>query len=354
MTFIDLRSDTVTRPNEAMRRAMATAEVGDDVLGEDPTIRQLEEEAAEAVGYEASLFVPSGTMGNEIALHLHGRPGGEVLCESRSHVVLLEMGGMSALSGLMPHVIATESGLLDAADVERAIAPNVSFRSRSAVLVVENTHNMAGGRVSDRARLEALLGVARAHGLAAHLDGARIFNAAQALATDVADLARGFDSLMFCLSKGLGAPVGSMLCGSREFVQEARRVRKLFGGGMRQVGVLGAAGLVALREGPAGLADDHARARWLAEELACVPGIVLDPATVETNILIFGIGRDFVGGALPAAGLTAEFIARLRGAGVLASPVSADRARLVTHRDVAQADVELAARRIAAAAGPSA
>ncbi len=346
---IDLRSDTVTRPDEAMRRAMAVAEVGDDVLGEDPTVRGLEEEAAEAMGCEASLFVPSGTMGNQIALHLHRRSGGEVLCESRSHVLLSEMGAMAALSGMIPKPIASEDGRLDPAAVEAAIAPEVSYRSRSAVLVVENTHNFAGGRVSARPLLDALLAVARRHGLPVHLDGARLFNAAEALGVEPASLAQGFDSVMFCLSKGLGAPVGSMLCGSRAFVHEARRVRKMLGGGMRQVGVLAAAGRVALREGPGRLAADHANARWLAGELAAVPGIEIDPGAVQTNILVFRVGEPFFDGAPTPRGPSAEFLTRMRGAGVLGSPVDFEHARLVTHRDVSRQDVELAARRIAAA-----
>jgi threonine aldolase len=336
-----------------MRAAMATAEVGDDVLGEDPTVRGLEEEAAEAMGCEASLFVPSGTMGNQIALHLHRRSGGEVLCESRSHVLLSEMGAMAALSGMIPKPIVSADGRLDPAAVEAAIAPEVSYRSRTAVLVVENTHNFAGGRVSARPLLDALLAVARRHGLPAHLDGARVFNAAEALAVEPSALAQGFDSVMFCLSKGLGAPVGSMLCGSRTFVHEARRVRKMLGGGMRQVGVLAAAGLVALREGPARLAADHANARWLADELAALPTLDIDPAGVETNILVFRVKDELFRGAPPAAGAAAEFLIRLRAAGVLASPVDAERVRLVTHRDAPRKDVEIAARRIAGAALPA-
>lgn len=344
---VDLRSDTVTRPDEAMRRAMAAAEVGDDVLGEDPTVRLLELEAAEALGFEAALFVPSGTMGNQIALHLHRQSGGEVLCEARSHVLVSEMGAMAALSGMIPKPIAVADGLLTPEAVEAAVSPAGGFASRSAVLVVENTHNFAGGRVAARPRVDALLAVARRHGLAAHLDGARIFNAATALGCAAAELAAGFDSAMFCLSKGLGAPVGSVLCGSRAFVAEARRVRKMLGGGMRQAGVLAAAGLVALREGPARLVDDHVHARWLAAELAALPGLGVDPAATETNIVLVRVTRAFVGDG--TASLTSGFVTRLRAAGVLASPVDAEHARLVTHRDVSRADVELAARRIAGA-----
>lgn len=343
---IDLRSDTVTRPDAEMRRAMATAEVGDDVYGEDPTVRRLEEQAAAAMGCAAALFVPSGTMGNEIALHLHARPGSEVICDSRSHIVQYEVAGMAALSGLMPRALPTADGLLDPAAVERAVAPDLSYRARTGLLAIENSHNMGGGRVYDRPRLDALLAVARRHRLPVHLDGARIFNAAVALGSTAAALAAGCDSVMFCLSKGLGAPVGSLLCGGADFIVEARRVRAMFGGGMRQVGVLAAAGLVALRHGPARLADDHAHARILARALASVPGLKIDPAEVVTNIVVFGVAADFFGGAPRPDGAAAELIATLRARGVLASAVDADHLRLVTHRDAGPEAVALAAERI--------
>jgi threonine aldolase len=349
--WIDLRSDTVTRPNAEMRRAMAEAEVGDDVYGEDPTVSRLEAEAAAAVGYEAALFVPTGTMGNEIALHLHGRPGSELICDALSHVMLLEMGAMAALSGLLAKAIATADGRLDPAAVEAAVAPTAGFRSRTRVLVVENSNNIAGGSVYDRPHLEALLAVARRHGLAAHLDGARIFNAAVALATPVAPLAAGFDSLMFCLSKGLGAPVGSMLCGGRDFIAEARRVRKMFGGGMRQAGVIAAAGLVALRRGPAHLAIDHEHAALLARAVAELPGVDFDPAAMRTNILVFRVTAATLGGAVPPEGPAAGFLARLKAAGVLGSPAGPDRIRLVTHRDVGRAGIDRAIEGLRRAAG---
>jgi threonine aldolase len=331
MDWIDLRSDTVTRPDAEMRRAMAEAEVGDDVFEEDPTVARLEEEAAAAVGMEASLFVPSGTMGNQVALHLHGRPGGEVICDAASHVVNYEMGGMAAISGLVPRTLASPQGLLDPAAVEAVIAPHVSYRSRTVLVAVENSHNMAGGTVYDRPHLERILAVAKRHGLPVHMDGARIFNAATALGVSVPALTAGFDSLMFCLSKGLGAPVGSLICGRRELVKEARRVRKMLGGGMRQVGVLAAAGLVALRKGPARLAEDHEHAKLLAKAVAEVPGVDLDPASVRTNIVIFGVGA-------PAG----PFLDRLKESGVLAVPVGPERVRFVTHRDVSRAQVDKA------------
>jgi threonine aldolase len=343
MDWIDLRSDTVTRPDDEMRRAMAEAEVGDDVFGEDPTVLRLEEEAAAAVGMEAALFVPSGTMGNQIALHLHGRPGGEVICDSLSHIVNYEMGAMAALSGLLPRTLPSIQGLLDPAAVEAAIAPDVSYRARTVLIAVENSHNMAGGTLYERPRLEAILDVARHHRLPVHFDGARVFNAALALGTTVPALSAGFDSLMFCLSKGLGAPVGSLICGGRAFVQEARRVRKMLGGGMRQVGVLAAAGLIALRKGPARLAEDHENAARLARALAEIPGIELDPATVRTNIVIFRL--------TPEIGPAMDFLGRLKEAGVLGVPVSRDQVRLVTHRDVSRERVDEAIGKIRSVVG---
>ncbi|HKV12255.1 MAG TPA: low specificity L-threonine aldolase [Thermoanaerobaculia bacterium] len=343
MDWIDLRSDTVTRPDEEMRRAMAEAEVGDDVFGEDPTVLRLEEEAAAAVGLEAALFVPSGTMGNQIALHVHGRPGGEVICDTLSHIVSYEMGAMAALSGLLPRALPSPQGLLEPAAVEAAINPDVSYRARTVLIAVESSHNMAGGTLYDRPRLEAILEVARRHRLPVHFDGARVFNAALALGTTVPALSAGFDSLMFCLSKGLGAPVGSLICGSRSFVQEARRVRKMLGGGMRQVGVLAAAGRVALRKGPARLAEDHENAARLAQALAEIPGIELDPATVRTNIVIFRL--------TPETGPAMDFLGRLKEAGVLGVPVSRDQVRLVTHRDVSRERVDEAIGKIRSVVG---
>ncbi len=329
--MIDLRSDTVTRPDAEMRRAMAEAEVGDDVWGEDPTVKVLEEEGAQAMGQESALFVPSGTMGNQIALHLHGRPGHEVICEASSHIYVFELGALATISGLLPRLVPSRDGRLDPAAVEAAYQPPHGFTTPSGVLVVENTHNLAGGVVSDRPRLEALLAVAKRLGLPVHLDGARIWNAAVALGTTPAVLAAGFDSVMFCLSKGLGAPVGSLLAGESRFIQEARRVRKMLGGGMRQVGVLAAAGLLALRKGPARLADDHAHARRLAEALAERGDFEIDPAAVETNIVIFRV-----------RGAAAETITKLRERGVLASQMGFDRVRLVTHRDIAAPEIERA------------
>lgn len=344
---IDLRSDTVTKPDDEMRRAMATAEVGDDAYGEDPTVAVLEAEGAAAVGQEAALFVPSGTMGNQIALHLHGGPGREVICDAASHILHHEMGALAALSGLLPIPLPSADGLLDPAAVEAAVAPDLPYRSRTGLIEVENTHNLAGGTVADRPRLEALIAVARRHGLPIHLDGARLFNAAATLGVSAASLGAGFDSVMFSLSKGLGAPVGSLLCGSRAFVHEARRVRKMLGGGMRQVGVLAAAGLVALRQGPALLPVDHANAARLAVALAELPGVELDPRQVRTNIVIFGVTSDFFGGATPPAGTAEAFLERARARGVLGAAVTRHRVRFVTHRDVPRPAIEAAIERLA-------
>ena len=335
--MIDLRSDTVTRPSAEMRRAMAEAEVGDDVYGEDPTVAKLEEEAAAALGFEASVFVPSGTMGNQIALHLHGKPGFEVICDALSHVFRFEMGGMAALSGLMPRTLVSPRGLLDPAEVEAVIERDPTFHACTGLLAVENTHNIAGGVVYDRPRLESLLDVARRNGLPVHLDGARIFNAAVALGTSAAALAQGFDSVMFCLSKGLGAPVGSMLCGPRGFIRDARRVRKMLGGGMRQAGVIAAAGLIALRKGPGRLAEDHENARRLALVLAELPGVEIDPALVQTNIVLCRIS---------GPGRAAGFLDRLQENGVLASYVSAGEVRFVTHLDATGPQIDEAIERI--------
>jgi threonine aldolase len=336
MDWIDLRSDTVTKPDAEMRRAMAEAEVGDDVFGEDPTVLRLEEEAAAAVGMEAALFVPSGTMGNQIALHLHGRPGGEVICDTMAHIIHYEIGAMAALSGLLPRAIPSPGGLLDPAQVEAAIMPDLSYKARTVLIEVENSHNLAGGTVYERPRLEAILDVARRHRLPVHFDGARVFNAAAALGVSVASLAAGFDSLMFSLSKGLGAPLGSLLCGRRDFIHEARRVRKMFGGGMRQVGIVAAAGLIALRKGPARLPEDHENAARLARAVSEMPGVDLDPSTVKTNIVIFRLKTT------PAM----ELVGRLKEAGILAVAMSADTVRFVTHRDVSAEQTGQAIERI--------
>ena len=338
---IDLRSDTLTRPDPEMRRAMAEAEVGDDVYGEDPTVRALEEAAAERLGKEAALFVPSGTMGNQIALNLLGRRGGEVIAEAECHLFQHEMGAMAAISGLMPRPVSAERGLLDPQAAAAAVRPAEGFVPRSVVLAVENTHMMGGGVVYPPERLRALLAVATQHGLAAHLDGARLPNAAVALGVPASSLAEGFATVMVSLSKGLGCPVGSLLAGARDLIDEARRVRKLLGGGMRQAGILAAAGLLALRRGFDPLAEDHANARRLAVALAELPGLEIDPAAVETNIVMVRLPG---GEAAPTP--AARFVTRAREAGVRASAMGPRLVRFVTYRDVPRSLVEEAAERL--------
>ncbi len=333
---IDLRSDTVTQPTESMRRAMAAAEVGDDVYGEDPTVNRLEERAAELLGREAAVFVPTGTMGNQIAIHLHTRPGTEVVAEAGAHVLNFEMGAMAALSGALGRPVRTTDGILAPDDVARAIQPSAGYRTPTALVVLENSHNLAGGRITPPVRMAALIAVARAHDLPVHLDGARVHNAAAALGISGAELARGCDTVMFCLSKGLAAPVGSVLVGDADAMDEARRIRKMFGGGMRQVGVLAAAGIVALDEMLPRLGEDNANAAHLGRLLADVSGILLDPSTVETNIVFLRLD--------PEAPLTAgQLAARLADEGVLVHALGHDSVRLVTHYQVSRQDVEEAA-----------
>jgi threonine aldolase len=323
---IDLRSDTVTKPTEAMRRAMATAEVGDDVYGEDPTVNRLQERAAEIFKREAALFVPTGTMGNQIAIRLHTQHGQEVICEARAHIVEWEMAMLSAFSGVMPRVIAGERGILQWEQIVAAISPPLYYRAQTGLVALENTHNMAGGTVTPVEVSREIVEGAHAAGLPVHLDGARIFNAAVALNVTVAELTRGFDTVMFSLSKGLCAPVGSMLVGTKDQIARARIFRKALGGGMRQAGILAAAGLIALEEMPARLHEDHANAAALAEHLANDAGIDLDPATVQTNIIIFSTRH-------ASAAKVAE-LAKDRG--VLISAFGPKSIRVVTHRDVSK------------------
>jgi threonine aldolase len=315
-----------------MREAMATAEVGDDVYGEDPTVNRLEERAAEVMGREAAVYVPTGTMGNQIAIHIHTHPGSEVVAEAGAHVFNFEMGAMAAISGALPRPVETADGILDPEQVEAAIQPPAGYRTPTSLLVLENSHNLAGGRVTPPARMTELVAVARRHGLPVHLDGARIHNAAAALDMTAAELAAGCDTVMFCLSKGLGAPVGSMLVGDTDTITEARRVRKLLGGGMRQAGIIAAAGLIALDEVLPMLTDDNRRAHDLAVGLAEVPGIVLDPVTVETNIVFFSLAD-----AAPVD--AAEFAALLAVKGVLCHPLGRDSIRMVTHYHISDEDI---------------
>jgi threonine aldolase len=326
--LIDLRSDTVTRPTPQMRAAMAAAEVGDDVYGEDPTVNLLEQRAAEVFGREAALFVPTGTMGNQIGIRLHTQPGQEVICESRSHILDWEMATTAVFSGCLVRAVATESGTLSWKDIEPVIHGRSSFRASTGLIEIENTANLAGGRCTRMDALEQIWDNARERKLPLHLDGARIFNAATALGVDVKVLTGGFDTIMFCLSKGLGAPVGSMLVGSEELMERARIYRKALGGGMRQAGHLAAAGLIALEQMPARLCEDHANARLLAQSLAGTEGVAIDLDKVETNIVIFRL----------TGGLTAaELVTRLKARGILISSLGAGAIRLVTHHDVTAA-----------------
>ena len=329
--MIDLRSDTVTRPTPEMRRAMAEAEVGDDVFGEDPTVNRLQERAAQMLGFEAALWVPSGVMGNEIAIRVLTEPGQEVLCEERSHVVQYELAGMAALSGVMPRTVPGADGRLTPQSVRAAVKPYMYLRSDLGMAVLENTHNLAGGSLYTADETAAVIGACREAGLRVHVDGARIWNAAVALGVAPADLLRGADTAMVTLSKGLCAPAGSLLLGSSERMARARRVRKQFGGGMRQVGVLAAAGLVALDTMIPRLAEDHDNARLLGEALAGCRGLRVAP--VVTNIVL----ATLEGRSAP------DVVDAAKGEGVLVTAMDAVTLRLVTHRDASRADCVRAA-----------
>jgi len=328
---VDLRSDTVTKPSESMRRAMAGAEVGDDWYGDDPTINRLQERAAEITGTEAALYVATGTMANRIAHHVFTRNGQRVVCEQFSHVNTVELNSAATLSGISYQPVTTERGRLTPEAVAEAIAPDPF--GVVGLVSIENTHQISGGTVMSLEDARGIHKVASDAGLPVHLDGARIFNASVASGVPVAEFAAEADSLMFCLSKGLGAPIGSVVCGPAAFIEEARRVKMLFGGAWRQAGVIAAAGLVALEEGPPRLHEDHARARRLAEGIAEATPAAIDPATVETNLLFvdtepLGLGPY-------------EARERLLAEDVLTNVV-ADKLRLVTHLDLDDADIEAA------------
>jgi len=328
----DFRSDTVTRPCADMRRAMATAEVGDDVLGDDPTVNRLQERVADLFGVEAALFVPSGTMGNEIGVKLLTQPGEEILCEERSHVFVNEAGALGLISGVQTRPLPGPAGVPSLEAIEGAIRDPDVHHPRTSLIVLENSHNYAGGRVIPLETMAAIRALARRRGVAVHLDGARLFNAAVAAATPVARYAEQVDTLTFCFSKGLGCPAGSMVLGSRELMGRARRIRKALGGGMRQVGILAAACEWSLDHLVDRLADDHARARRLAEGFASMRGCAVDPREVETNIVF--VGRS----ARDAQALQGGLAER----GVLALALAPDRLRFVTHRDVGERDIERA------------
>ena len=332
---IDLRSDTVTKPSPAMRQAMAEAVVGDDVYLEDPTVNRLQARAAEIFAREAGLFVPSGSMGNLACIMAQTSRGEEVICEAAGHVYNYEMASMSALGGVLPRVISAKDGILNWEQIRAAIREKAYYRPQTALVALENTHNMAGGTVYPTALAHEICTRAHEAGLKVHLDGARIFNAATYLREPVAEITKKFDSVQFCLSKGLGAPVGSMIVGAKDFIERCRIIRKMLGGGMRQAGVLAAAGLIALEEGPKLLPADHENAQILARGLAKIPGVQIEPDKVQTNIVIFDIGK---------TGITSpQFVERLQKRQVLSGAVDSTRVRLVTHRDVTREDIEEAA-----------
>ena len=333
--MIDLRSDTVTLPTPQMREAMANAELGDDVMGEDPTINRLEEMAAARTNKEAALFVASGTMGNLVALLTHCARGDEVIVGDKAHTFVNEVGGMAALGGIQPRTLPNQpDGTLALNDIRAAIRGDNVHWPRTRLITLENTHNACYGSPLAPAYLAAVYDLAKSRGVRVHTDGARLFNAAVALGVPVTELTQHTDTISFCLSKGLSAPVGSLLCGPRDFIAEARRQRKMVGGGMRQAGVLASAGIVALETMIDRLADDHANARYLAESIADIPGIALDPARVKTNIVFFDLE--------PGAPSAAEMAERLAHAGVLIGPAGERRMRAVTHYGIERADIDAA------------
>lgn len=322
--MIDLRSDTVTKPTPAMRDAMYTAEVGDDVYGEDPTVNRLEDRSAEIMGKEAALFVPTGTMGNTIGIKLHTEHGQEVICDSRCHILNYELSMMAWFAGCVARPIPTADGLLDWDRIRAEYRPVGPHAAPTGLIEVENTHNMAGGTVYPLATLKSIAEGAQSLGLPVHMDGARVFHAATYLGVPVREIAQYADTVMFCLSKGLGAPAGSMLVGPRKLIDKGRLYRKRLGGGMRQAGILAAAGLIALEEMPLRLGEDHANARLIADGLAAVDGVVVSP--VQTNIVIFDIA---------ATGMTSrEMSAALKERGIIANGVRSTSLRMVTHYDV--------------------
>lgn len=328
--MIDLRSDTITMPTEAMRKAMAEAEVGDDVYGEDPSINRLEELSAEMMGKEAAMFVPSGTMGNQIAVLTHTRPGTEIILEADSHIYYYESAAASVFAGVQPRPLQGKRGSMPASLVEWAIRQDDIHLPPTSLICLENTHNRAGGTVVPLADMQAVFDVARRHNIPVHLDGARIFNASIAAGVPVKDFTACTTSIQFCLSKGLGAPVGSIIAGPSDFISEARRWRKRLGGGMRQAGVIAAAGIVALETMVERLAEDHANARLLAEGLAGLKGIEFNPDDVDTNIVI----------VKPTTMSIGQLGEELEKRGILTVVIEPDRVRFTTNKEVTSSDIE--------------
>lgn len=331
MRISDFRSDTVTKPTEEMRRAMAEAEVGDDVLGDDPTVRKLESMAAERMGKDAALFIPTGTMGNSIAVKAWTQELDEVIVEARSHIYNMESTHMTFISRVNPRIVSSSRGSMDLQEIEKSIKIPSVHHPRTSLICVENTHNNWGGAVVPLRHLTEIRKIADTHQLKVHMDGARIFNAHIASGTPVEDFSAAADSVMFCLSKGLSAPVGSILVGPGDFIEYGRRLRKALGGGMRQVGVLAAAGIVAMEKMVDRLADDHRLAKKLAAGISGLPEIILDPETVETDIVIFGFMHPRIS--------VSEFLSRLGEKGILALPVP-QGIRMVTNKEVDESDVD--------------
>jgi len=324
--IIDLRSDTVTKPTEEMRKAMYEAEVGDDVFEEDPTVKRLEEKAAEITGKESSLFVPSGTMANSIAVKILTQEGDEVIVEERSHIYNFEVAHLSVISKVLPRPLPSNKGEIDIELIKKNIKKRKLHVAGTSLICLENTHNLWGGKIISPEYVKEVYNIAKMNGLKVHIDGARIFNASVALNKDVKEWAKYCDTVMFCLSKGLSCPIGSILCGSKKLIEEARRVRKLLGGGMRQVGVIAACGLIALEKMINRLKEDHEKAKKLAQGLYNLPGIKINPDDVETNIVIFEFNH-------PKLGIE-EFLFELKLRNILALSISPSEIRMVTHKDV--------------------
>ncbi len=330
--WIDLRSDTVTRPTPAMRKAMAEAEVGDDVFGEDPTVNALQERVARILGKENAIFVPSGTMANQLAIKSHTEPGDEVIVEATSHPYNFEGGASAVLSGIQFNCLKGARGILDASQIEEAVRPEDHHFPVTRLICLENTHNRGGGSVYPLEKMTAVYRLAQSRGLRVHLDGARLWNASVAKGTDPKEYAQWADSVSVCLSKGLGAPIGSLVAGSKTFIDRVHRFRKMFGGGMRQVGILAAAGIYALDHHIDRLKEDHQNAKRLALGLKGLNGILIDPAHVETNIVIF----DVAGTGMAASAVTEA----MKRNGVLVHPINKAQIRLVTHLDISHGDVD--------------
>ena len=338
--LIDLRSDTVTKPTAAMRKAMAEAEVGDDVLGEDPTIKRLEERTAELLAKEAALFAPTGTMANQLAIGVHTRPGDELLCDPTSHVYVWEGGGIARLWGVTTRTVSPAGKLLDAADFQGLIRPDDCHYVRTRLVTLENTQNRRGGAVHAQAAVERIGTWTHSHNLGFHCDGARFMNAAVALGMPAAKLAAPFDTVSLCFSKGLGAPVGSAIAGSKEFIAQAHRLRKVLGGGMRQAGIIAAGALYALEHHVQRLAEDHEHARIIAQAVAETPGLKLEHGTPDTNLIWIEVE--------PKLGTAAEVAGRLRAQGILVSALGPQIIRACTHLDLNRSQVERVAQAVRA------